>query len=250
MRTVGAANRSGRGLLMPTVAMLVALAILLGLGTWQLQRKTWKEGLLEAIAARTTAEPMTLEVALRRWRAGEDLEYARVRATGRFRRDAERFYYAPGKGELGYHVYVPLETAAGTIVLVNRGFVPEHLKNQSARREGLSGGEVEVTGLLRGPPDRGWLTPKNDPEANLWFWRDLAGMARSMLGVDASRAAPFFLEAEAQPGETWPKGGVTRLDLPNRHLEYALTWYGLALALVGVYAVFAFGRLQRRDSGA
>jgi surfeit locus 1 family protein len=78
-------------------------------------------------------------------------------------------------------------------------------------------------------------------------------MADSALGPEAGRVSPLFLDAEAQPGETWPRGGVTRLDLPNRHLEYALTWYGLALALIGVYSIFVIGRLRRmrfdRESG-
>lgn len=248
---IGAASaRRGIGLLWPTSAMLVALALLLALGTWQLQRRAWKEGLLEAIAARASTEPMTLEAALRGWRAGEDLEYARVRAAGRFRHEAERFYFAPGKNGPGFHVYTPLETGSGAIVLVNRGFVPERLRDRAQRGEGLPAGEREVVGLLRAPGARGWFTPDNDPARNLWFWRDLAGMADSALGADARRAVPFFLDEEARTAQTWPKGGVTRLDLPNRHLEYALTWYGLAAALIGVYAFFAAGRWrQMRTKG-
>jgi len=241
----GEAEKGRVGLLWPTVAMLAALAILLGLGTWQLQRKAWKEGLLSDINARTMAEPISLDDAMRRWRAGDDLEYVRVRVAGRFRHARERFYYAPGKDGPGFHVYTPLETAAGPIVFVNRGFVPEHFKDQVGRRDGLPAGETVVIGLLRAPGVRGAFTPANDPKGNLWFWRDLAGMADSALGAEATRAAPFFLDAEAQPGETWPKAGVTRLGLPNRHLEYALTWYGLALALIGVYSVFIVGRMRR-----
>jgi surfeit locus 1 family protein len=249
----GEAEKGTAGLLWPTAAMLITLAVLLGLGTWQVQRKAWKEGLLADIAVRTTTEPISLEEAVRRWRAGDDTEYLRVRAAGRFRHDRERFYYAPSKEGAGFHVYTPFETAAGPIVLVNRGFVPERAKDQVGRRDGLPAGEVEVIGLLRAPGERGAFTPANDPKGNLWFWRDLAGMADSALGPEAGRVSPLFLDAEAQPGETWPRGGVTRLDLPNRHLEYALTWYGLALALIGVYSIFVIGRLRRmrfdRESG-
>ena len=243
------AERHGARLIWPTVAMLAALAVLLGLGTWQLQRKAWKEGLLADIAARATAEPITLEAAMRRRLGGEDFEYARVRVAGRWHHDKERFYYAPGPEGPGFHVYTPLETAGGPIVFVNRGFVPERLRDQAARRDGLAGGEVAIVGLLRAPGERGWFTPDNDPARNLWFWRDLAGMALSALGADASRVAPFFLDAEAGRSSTWPQGGATRLTLPNRHLEYALTWYGLALALIGVYSAFAIGRLRRRRAG-
>jgi len=239
------ADRDGAGLLWPALAMLLALAILLGLGTWQLQRRTWKEGLLAAIAARATGEPMPLEAAMRGQRSGQDLEYARVRVGGRFHHGKERFYYAPGKEGPGFHVYTPLETSAGTIVFINRGFVPERLRDQSQRRDGLVDGETEVVGLLRAPGVAGGFTPDNDPAANLWFWRDLAGMSESAFAADTGRVAPFFLDEEAHPSRAWPRGGVTRLDLPNRHLEYALTWYGLALALIGVYSVFGAGRRRR-----
>lgn len=242
-------DRRGLGLWRPTLAMLAALVILLSLGTWQLQRRAWKEDLLADIAARTKAEPIPLDAALRRWRAGEDLEYTRVRSTGRYRHGKERYYYAPGRDGPGFHVYTPLETATGVIVLVNRGFVPERLKDQSERRDGLPAGETEIIGLLRSSGERGWFTPANDPAANLWFWRDLHGMAESALGADASRVAPFFLDQEAGSGDAWPRPGATRLDLPNRHLEYALTWYGLALALIGVYSAFVIGRLGRLRTG-
>ncbi|MGE5511320.1 MAG: SURF1 family protein, partial [Bacteroidota bacterium] len=100
-----------RGLLWPTLSMLVGLAVLLSLGTWQLQRKTWKEGLLADIAARTKATPIPLDEARRRQAAGEDVEYTRVVARGRFLHDKEAFVYASGAGGPGFHLYTPLEAA-------------------------------------------------------------------------------------------------------------------------------------------
>ncbi|MFM9847795.1 MAG: SURF1 family protein [Hyphomicrobiaceae bacterium] len=236
-------------LVWPTVATLAALAILLSLGTWQMQRKVWKEGLIDAIAQRVTAEPVPLDTAARRWSGDEDLEYLRVTARGRFRHDKERLFYAPGKDGPGFHVFTPLETSVGRYLFVNRGFVPERLADPASRVAGQHPGEVEITGLLRRPADQGWFTPANEPVRNLWFWRDLDGMAASALGRDAGKALPFFLDAQprdpAPSPATWPRPGVTRLDLPNRHLEYALTWYGLAGALIAVYLAFARGRLRR-----
>lgn len=236
-------------LLWPTVCTLAALAVLIGLGTWQIQRKAWKEGLLDAIAQRATAAPVSLDAAARRWTTGEDLEYLRVTASGRYHHDKERLLYAPGKEGPGFHVFTPLETADGRTLFVNRGFVPERLKDQASRATGQPQGEVEVTGLLRGPAEQGWFTPANEPIRNLWFWRDLDGMAASVLGPSQARVLPFFLDEQPrdpaqQPG-TWPRPGVTRLDLPNRHLEYALTWYGLAGTLIAVYLAFAHARLRR-----
>ena len=236
-------------LVWPAVCTLAALAVLIGLGTWQMQRKAWKEGLLDAIAQRVNAAPVPLEMAARRWTGGEDLEYLRVTARGRYHHDKERLLYAPGKEGPGFHVFTPLETADGRYLFVNRGFVPDALKDPATRAAGQPQDEVEVTGLLRHPAEQGWFTPANEPARNLWFWRDLDGMAASVLGREQARAFPFFLDE--QPRESggaasqWPRPGVTRLDLPNRHLEYALTWYGLAGTLVAVYLAFAIGRLRR-----
>lgn len=236
-------------LIWPTVCTIAAFAILVGLGTWQMQRKAWKDGLLDAIAQRVTAAPVPLDTAARRSTAGDDLEYLRVTARGRYHHDKERLLYAPGRDGPGFHVFTPLETGDGRYLFVNRGFVPEPLKDPATRAAGQPGGEVEVTGLLRRPAEQGWFVPANEPARNLWFWRDLDGMAASVLGRDRTRVLPFFLDEQSrdldpQP-EIWPRPGVTRLDLPNRHLEYALTWYGLAGTLIAVYLAFALGRLRR-----
>ena len=105
-------------------------------------------------------------------------------------------------------------------------------------------GTVRITGLIREVPAPGMFTPANDAARNLWYWPDIAAMTDSAFR-DAPGATmtalPFWIDADAQPEPPGglPKGGVTRLDLPNRHLEYAITWYGLALTLIGVYLAFA-----------
>jgi surfeit locus 1 family protein len=224
--------------------MLAALVVLLGLGTWQLQRKAWKERLLADIAARTTAPPISLDAARRRWQTGEGLEYTRVAVSGRFLYDKECFVYAPGSAGPGYDVYTPLETAGGAIVFVNRGFVPEALRELARRRGGSPDGEVKVEGLLRRAPSRNWFSPDQGTDRSLWFWRDLEGMTASAFGGSGRQVVPFFLDAVRREGADWPRGGATRLELPNRHLEYAVTWYGLALTLIGVYFFFIWGRLR------
>jgi surfeit locus 1 family protein len=237
-----------RGLLWPTVLALVGLAVLLSLGTWQLQRKAWKDSLIAAIAARTTASSVTLDDVRRRWAGGEDIEYTRVLARGRFLHDKERFVYAPGLEGPGFHVYTPLETDQGAIVFVNRGFVPERLKDRTLRPGGAPHGEVEVVGLVRRPGEKSWFTPDQGAARDVWYWRDLDGMAASVFGNSGKDIVPFFVEAEARSDarSDWPRGGATRLALPNRHLEYAVTWYGLALTLIGVYLAFAITQMRRR----
>jgi len=253
------------GLVWPTLLALAGLAVLIGLGTWQLERRRWKEDLLGKIAERAHAEPVSLAALLeqakgslpRHQSAGKglvvtfltigDVDYLHVAVTGRFHHDKERYLYAPGPSGLGWHVYTPLEMASGSAVWINRGFVPDERKAPQTRLEGQPAGEVEVRGLIRHPAVKALFAPGNDPARNLWYWPDLAGLTASAFeGPQAGSVLPFVIEADARPEPPGglPKGGVTRLSLPNRHLEYALTWYGLALTLAGVYLAFAVSRLR------
>lgn len=237
-------------LVLPLLLALAALAALIGLGNWQMARKAWKEGLLAQIAARASAQPMPLSMALQRWQETGDIEYSHVRVTGRFWHDRERHVFTTDdKLGPGFHLYTPLETPEKQIVLVNRGFVPAHLKDASGPAVSRPSGEVTVTGLARRPLPRGWFVPESEPGRNLFYWPDYPSLVASALegrGGELHRV-PFFIDADADPANpgNLPKGGATRLALPNRHLEYALTWYGLALTLVGVFAAFAHGRLRR-----
>jgi len=241
-------------LIWPTLLALAGLAVLIGLGTWQIERKRWKEGLIAKIAARVHADPVPLP-AEPGAHPRDDQEYLHVSARGRFHHDRERYLYAPTQAGLGWHIYTPLELEPQRIVWVNRGWVPDARKTPGTRPQGQVPGEVEVRGLIRLQMRPGWVTPQNDPTRNLWYWPDLAAMTASAFPDGPQQAAggppvpvslPLVLEVDAQPEPPGglPRGGVTRLELPNRHLEYALTWYGLAATLAGVYLAFAASRLR------
>jgi len=240
------------GLLWPTIASAVALAVLLGLGTWQVQRLQWKNSLIAQIAERTHASPLPLADALAAVRRGDDLEYSRVAVTGRWVPGVERYLWAPSSSGSGWHVYAPLKTQAGPVVIVNRGLVDDAHRDPATRPEPSQSSDVSLIGLLRMPEHKNAFTPDNDVARNVWYWRDVDGMARSMFPVaEASTVAPFALDAEAGgPPPPAPQGGVTRLNIPNSHLQYAATWYGLAATLVGVYVAFAWSRLQRGRENA
>ena len=233
-------------LIWPTLAAVAGLAVLVGLGTWQLERKHWKEGLLAKISARVDANPIPLARAEERTRNGGDLEYLHVSATGRFHHDKERYLYAPAPSGLAWHVYTPFEIASGRIVWINRGSVPDASKPPATRPAGQPSGESEVRGLIRLPPTKTIFTPQNDVAHNLWYWPDVPAMTASAFASGSITALPFVVEADAQPLPPGglPKGGVTRIALSNRHLEYAVTWFGIALTLIGVYLAFAIGRLR------
>jgi surfeit locus 1 family protein len=234
-----------RALLWPTVMTGLALAILLGLGTWQLERKAWKEGLIQRIADRSRAAPVPVASLLARARSGDDIAYTRASARGHQIGKSLLLFHPKGT-QAGYHVYSPYITTDGHVLVVNRGFVPEALSAGIETADLRPDGIVDLVGLVRLPARKGAFDPENDVQRNRWYWRDLAGMLRAVR-ADAAIAYPFFLDLEAprtRPtgAPAYPEPGSTIVQLPNRHLEYALTWYGLAVTLIGVYLAFVLPR--------
>jgi surfeit locus 1 family protein len=228
------------------IAVAVAFSILVGLGTWQMQRRAWKLSLIDRIESRAHGEPISLTSAKELWQKSGDVEYYRVLLVGRLLHDEERHLYTVEHGKAGWRVLTPLQTGGGDLVFVDRGYVPEELKEPGARKAGQVEGIVEMIGLARAPITPGLFTPEASPARNQWFVRDTGALAASLPSGQGLRVVPFVVEAEAEPVPGgWPRGGVTRLTLTNRHLEYAITWYGLALTLLGV--AFAMTRARSRE---
>lgn len=227
----------------PTVISLPALLALLALGSWQLYRLDWKLGVIAEIESRISEAPVALP-------AGdldpEVWNYRRVSVSGTFDHQREIHLLAHSRrGNLGYHIITPLERSDGAgWALVNRGWVPRERKEPANRLAGQIAGEVTITGIARRARDEGTaFTPDDDLSANIWFRRDGARMA-AHLGI----AAPELLvEANDRPNPGgFPIGGQTRLDIPNNHLQYAITWYALAVALVVIYLLW---HRRRRGEG-
>lgn len=228
------------------ILLPAAFAVLLALGTWQVQRLAWKEGLLASIEQRSHAEPVRIAAIETAHESGEPIEYRTAYATGRYLNDSERHFFATFNGQTGYYVYTPMQLADGRYLFVNRGFVPYDLKSADTRPESLLEGEQRVSGLARERLSErpSVMVPDNDEAANIFYWKDLDRMATSA-GLPLEQVLPFFLDADATPvAGGLPRGGVTVINLPNSHLQYAVTWYGLALALLGV-SVFAW--LKRKS---
>ena len=232
------------GLLVPILFTLTALAMLIGLGTWQLERKTWKEALIARVNARLAAAPAELPRP-EEWAhlTASDAEYRRVTFRADFRHDQEALVQAAKSAfrddvsGVGYWVFTPAQVSAKQ-VLVNRGFVPEYRRDPASRPEGQVQG-TEITGVLRWPEPRGWFTPADEPARNLFHARDPAAIARAK-NLDA---APFYIEQEAPvPPGGLPHPSGLRVRLANDHLQYAITWYSLAAVLIGVFLVWVRGR--------
>lgn len=223
-----------------TACVALALTVLVALGSWQLQRRAWKLDLIAQVEARTAAAPMPFEEAIARAEAGENMEYAPVVAVGAFVHEKEARVFGALDGRAGVYVFTPLFSDAGKdrAIYVNRGFVPQDaLINEGY---GRVEGAVAVAGLFRSAEKPAGIArafrPEYHPTDRLWFVRDPSLFAAH----DGIEAHPYYIDSYGrEEPAVWPKGGTTRLDFHNRHLEYALTWFGLAAALVGVYLVFS-----------
>jgi surfeit locus 1 family protein len=231
-------------------AASVVFAILVALGTWQVQRLHWKEALIADIDHRISSAPRPLSEVEQQLSDAGDVDYQPVRLEGVFVHEGERHFFTTWQGQTGFNVYTPLRLADGRYIFVNRGFVPYEMKDATRRAEGQVPGPVEISGLARNRLDEkpGTLVPDNDPAKNIFYWKDLGAMAASAGLPAGSRFLPFFVDAGSEPNPGgWPRGGVTLVDLPNNHLQYALTWYGLAAALAAVVGAW-FYRQRRPDA--
>ena len=238
-------NSTGRVRRIATaVIVLAAMGILISLGTWQVERLYWKEALIADIDARRTAAPASFEEIEAIAATGGDVDYRAMSASGTYLHDKERHFLATFNGQAGFYIYTPLQMADGRFLFVNRGFVPYDRKDAGTRAEGQIEGPQQVNGLARarlnGKP--GFLVPENDPAKNIFYWKDLDTMAATV-GLAADQVEPFFLDADSTPvAGGLPQGGVTQVVLSNNHLQYAVTWYGLAAALALVAGVSMFRR--------
>jgi surfeit locus 1 family protein len=239
-------------LLWQALAAAVGIAILVGLGVWQLQRAAWKDALIARVAAEFGGPPMAAPT---EWDGLDlaELEYRPVRVSGRFLNDEEIFatvtLTAPKgpRGGFGFFVMTPLQTDAGPIVYVNRGFVPRAFKSPDTRRGGEITGGTTVVGALRAPLARAWYMPGDDPAKNEWFSRDPRLYAEAS-GLPVDRVAPYYIDArfDASLPSGLPQGGETVVDFPNNHVGYALTWFGLAAGLAGVFGAYLWRQLKPR----
>jgi surfeit locus 1 family protein len=237
---VNSARVGRRRLLLPSLLALAGLGVLIGLGTWQLERKAWKEELIAALSARLAAPPGNLPPR-EQWdrldRAG--MEFRRVSFAAEFVSGQEALVYATGSALRpdatgpGYWIFAPARLPGGSVVVVNRGFVPMgELDRAAPPLPGL----IDITGALRWPEPGGLFTPNDEPEKNLWFVRDPRAIAAAK---GWEEVAPFYVEQEAPAAAGGlPRVGRLQPNLPNNHLQYALTWYALAATLVVILVLW------------
>ncbi len=224
----------------------IALTIMVGLGAWQMERLAWKNELVATIDARVGAPPVPLSDMLGEVRVGGDIRYLRVSASGQFDFEREIYMYSFDEQGVGWLVYSPFITDLG-VVIVNRGFVPDGSRDPASRRDagGARSGPVNITGLARVPGRQTLFVPDNNLPANNWYWNDLEAMAAEF-EIPPESVLPFFLDLQSPaPAGGLPRPGTTRVELTNRHLEYAITWFGLAVAFAIIFVIFLWKQVRQ-----
>ncbi|NIZ00279.1 SURF1 family protein [Thalassospira lucentensis] len=228
----------------PSMAMKIcvglSLIILVGLGSWQVDRLFWKENLIAQRQAQSTLPPIAVPTDRP---LDPAMAFRAAYAEGRFLHDQEKYLMArTRRGNVGFQLITPLEQDDGRIILVNRGWVPSDNRDPATRPETLIEEPVRVTGVLRLPKEKHWAQPENDALNNQWFYVDVRHMAEDS-GADL--ASEYYLEVdEDEVSGGLPIGGQAKVELPNNHLQYAITWYSLALSLVVVFVIY-----HRRPQG-
>ena len=231
-----------RPTLWPTLFTIPALIVLLGLGIWQVDRLHWKEGLIADRTARTTAAPIALPAAGTQLSpaALTDLDFRHGAATGTFLHERELYIAARTmEGSVGYQIVTPVATGGRQR---RRSSTAAGCRRRArTRRNGpraRSPARSPVDGAIRAPGVQHWLQPDNQPAQNIWFWSDLPAMA-AHAGIAPDKLVPVFLEAGPAPNPGGlPIGGQTKVNLPNDHLQYAITWFALAAGLAVIYVLY------------
>lgn len=218
----------------PTLATLLMVSVMLGLGFWQLERLEWKTALLERLSTQMAARPVPLPEKLEN---PDDWEYRPVSMAGQYLYDRE-IMVGPRtlEGKNGFHMVVPFRRASGGIVLVNRGWISEELRKQAERPEGI----VEVQGLIQ-LPRKNRFTPDNKPGRKEWYWIDTQEMGKV---AKLENVAPVVVATPSAAKGVYPAGGGLRVDIPNDHKKYAIFWFGMAFAM---FAVYILSGLQPAD---
>lgn len=215
-----------------TAATIVALAILIGLGTWQLQRRTEKHALLDQIASRESAGPAPVEIL---FPTGDYAAFRQATAQGTFDHAKEAYVFTPrsdtGPTRQGFRVITPFHLVSGGTILVDRGWVAEDHKAPATRAKGQTEGEIEIAGILRPSSKPATFTPPPEPATRTFYDRDSKAIA-DVLGVTLLR--PLILESTTAV-EGGPEPLPSHVDIPDNHLGYALTWFSLAVVLLVIY---------------
>ena len=242
-----------RGIFGLAVIALVMVSVLASLGVWQLRRKDEKHALIAALTERLAKVPVALPSAAA-WPTLSPAhdEFSRVKFSATLEAKPDAMVYSSGSAVRdditgpGTWAFMPARLADGRSVVINAGFVQNTMQDRAQQdrvvTQLVTGAPVELTGYLRFPEEPGTFTPKEDSGKRSWFVRDHQSMAQ-VLGW--GEVAPFYVDLESpQPASGTPKPGPLHVQLKDNHLQYAITWFGLALVVAAAFGFWVAG--QRR----
>ena len=223
-----------RPLFWPTFFTIPAVILLISLGSWQLSRLATKTELIRQFEQRSNASAISINQISE---PVKGFEFQRIGAKGKYLHQSE--IYLTGRtyeGNAGFHVVTPFLTSDG-VILINRGWVSEAYREPSTRPFSLNEGETLIEGILRLPGRKGYFVPENEPENGFWFTLKPAEIAQHLKQKDIIKN--YYIDV-IRTGNiiTLPIAAEVNINVPNSHFNYALTWFGLALALIGVYLAF------------
>jgi cytochrome oxidase assembly protein ShyY1 len=240
-----------RGIAGLALIALIMVSVLAGLGVWQLRRKDEKHALIAALTERLAGAPVALPSASE-WNALNPArdEFLRVSFSATFESRPDVMVYSSGSAVRdgvsgpGTWAFVPARLPSGRVVVVNAGFVQNTMQDRAQQDRAVTrlvtGAPVMLTGYLRFPEHPGWFTPREDTVKRLWFSRDHLAMAQKL---GWGEVAPFYLDLEPPvPASGVPKPGPLQVHLKDDHLQYAITWFGLALVVAVAFAFWVRGR--------
>jgi surfeit locus 1 family protein len=254
-------SASRRGRTTFGVFTLVMVALFVGLGVWQLQRRVEKHALIAALTERLAAAPGPLP-SPSQWSTlipGRD-EFRRVSFTATYQPAPDAMVYSSGSAVRddisvpGTWAFMPARLPTGEIVVINAGFVENTMQDREQQDRAVTRlvtrEPVILSGYIRFPEAAGVLTPPENLARRLWFTRDHLAMARALgWGGDGKPVAPFYIDLEQPvPASGIPKPGPLQVHLKDDHLQYAITWFALAGAVVIAFGVWL--RAQRRIDAA
>jgi cytochrome oxidase assembly protein ShyY1 len=248
--TMLSSRRGGVGFALFTLAMV---AVFIGLGVWQLQRRVEKHALIAALTERLGAVPLPLPDAAQ-WSQLDPArdEFRRVTFTATYAHAPDAMVYSAGSAVRedvsgpGTWAFLPARLAGGETVVVNAGFVENTMQQREVEDRAVAklvtGQPVTLTGYLRFPEHAGLLTPAENRAKRLWFVRDHEAMASAL---QWGKVAPFYIDLEQPvPANGVPKPGPLTVHLRDEHMQYAITWFSLAVVVVIAFAVWARGRYK------
>lgn len=213
------------------IAAIIGFAILAGLGAWQLQRLAGKQAQIRQMEERRIQSPVSLAEAVNLAETTGEVDYLPIAVRGRFAQDKEILMLTTFEGNAGWRVVTPFVSDKGTVVLVDRGVIPDKLRAAPGTR--ILAGDQGITGYaLWHRAGQGLFDPENDVAGNKWFWWDVPAMLSDVSIGEGLKTAPFILHLDAKPSDQgFPRPIAPADTLRNNHLQYAITWFALALVL-------------------